>query len=95
MSTPHDAQRIADFRAWVRLAGGIEEAHARTGIGIRSLQRMVAGKQPPPAQLLERLAADFREQTGFELAQGSRARAVPARSIEEWRRICAGEPINA
>lgn len=95
MSTPHDAQRIADFRSWVTLVGGVHDAHERTGISIRTLQRIIAGKQPPPVRLLERLAADFREQTGYDLSQGSQVRALPARSIDEWRRISAGEATHA
>ena len=56
MSTPKDRQRTEAFRAWLKHIGSIEAAQAATGINTRSLERMRAGKKPPPVALLQALA---------------------------------------
>lgn len=58
MATPQDQQRIHAFQAWLSHIGGIEPAHAATGIARRTIQRMNIGHQPPPPGLLERLAGE-------------------------------------
>ena len=58
MATPQDQQRIAAFRAWLSHIGGIDRAQAATGIARRSIERMNAGREPPPTRLLERLAGE-------------------------------------
>lgn len=58
MTTSKDRQRVEAFRAWMGLLGGLDAVAAHTGIALRSLERMRAGKQPPPVRLLDRAAEE-------------------------------------
>lgn len=78
MPTRKDQDRVAAFRAWLEHVGGIEHASIATGIGSRTLERMRAGKQPPPARLLDELAIGATEAGATELGRLLAGAARPA-----------------
>lgn len=89
MTTSKDRQRVDAFRAWIGLIGGLDAAHRHTGIALRSLERMRAGKQPPPVRLLDRAADDIeradwrdRQRLANDVARQLRTAARPMEATD-------------
>ena len=82
MSTPKDHQRVRAFRAFAKHVGGAAGARARTGVGQRSIERMIAGKQPPPVGLLSRCAGFALADGNHELAAALQDAARPVREVD-------------
>lgn len=78
MPSPHDRTRTAVFRRWLRtIDDDLDQASAITGIGLRTLQRMRSGSQPPPVRLLDQLATHAAEAGHPDLAGDVAGAAQP------------------
>ena len=79
MATSKDKERYRVARYWINAVGGIEKAAAITGVSTRTLERIFAGKKPPPPRLLEEMAEyDDSLMPNTRLSAELRAAAEPA-----------------
>ncbi len=78
MMTPKDIERCRAFQRWVTKIDGKEAAQTITGIGERSLNRILGETKPPPVRMLPTLAQHARDNGWADVADALDRAAEPA-----------------